>query len=201
MSIRTYFDSLFALVPPDEPIVISRERWTWIVTNHDTCADSGVPALTSKRVVSEPQVLLTRDLARAFRCGESTMRAHLSAGLCGDPRRLRAHGRRFELFPDSIHRIRAALGEGQVLGSFCLAAGCDASDDGIAVRSDVESHAPQLEIANTPSIRDAGELTVGNPAAAKSSQRSVQPIPRRRRRRHDESPDLARWRTHVHPRH
>ncbi len=131
MSVQKYFTTLFQLLPPGESLVLTREKWEWIVANH---GGGGLHDVLSNRqhVVPSPTERVryfVADLATEFHVAESTMRAYLSNGLCGDPATLRPIGRgrnpdgkskRFEVPAPLVAAVRAELARGAVLGNFSI---------------------------------------------------------------------------------
>lgn len=227
MSVETYLTNLFQLLPPGETLVLTREKWEWMVAHHGGAAreDSTVGRPEVDRGRSERALYFVSDLAREFDVAESTMRAFLSKGLCGNPSRLRPVGKgknldgvskRFEVPAPLVAAVREALARGQVLGTFSIlpnvalraAHGAPERPAQSSTPDDEESTTPLLKVGPAtpasgpaPTAGDrASRSSLDAPTAAKHAKPA--PAPRRPRPQVERAPtapkpDLGSWRKHA----
>jgi hypothetical protein len=121
MSIEAYFRMQFELLPPGEPLVLSRDRWDWILSTRGTGAG---PTLTAAGPGAQPRpaVYGVAALAKEFGMPESSMRALLRQGICGNPTQLKPSGPRkaYQVPAHIVASMREAIAAGHAPGTFCL---------------------------------------------------------------------------------
>ena len=121
MSIEAYIRLQFEQLPPGEPLMLSRERWDWILAIHGV--NGGAPP-TKVSSGTEPRraVYGVAALAEEFGIPESSMRRLLSRGLCGNPCDLKPSGdRKAYLIPAHIvSAIREVVASGHPIGTVCI---------------------------------------------------------------------------------
>jgi len=121
MSVADYFHRAFELLPPGEPLVLSRERWDWILATHGA-DDCSAPTAADPGTRPRPAVYGAAELADEFGLPESSMRALLSRGLCGNPPHLKRSGPRkaYRVPTHIVSAIHEEIASGHALGTFCI---------------------------------------------------------------------------------
>lgn len=117
--LQTYFETKLALMAPSETVVLSRESLAWILENHAACACTE-PANSGMAVPAPLSRYSARELGRAVGRKPSTMRNHLTNGLCGDPARAKDSHGEFSVPVASVEMVRRMLADGHALGTFCI---------------------------------------------------------------------------------
>jgi len=122
MSIEAYFRMQFELLPPGEPLVLSRDRWDWILSTHGNGPAGASPTAAKLGTPSRPAVYGVAALAQEFGVAESSMRALLRCGLAGRPDQLQPHGpgTAYRVPAHIVARVRESIIDGHALGTCSL---------------------------------------------------------------------------------
>lgn len=209
MTIETYFDNRFSLLPPGEGIELTAESWQWIRARHSAALPERDVAL---RVPAALASYGMRKLANAFGrpMPVSTMRELVRNGVCGNPRALKPDGKAYDIGGDIVRRLQESVASGHALGSCCLLParvmieGAESESDACSADAcppeplagddsptQPASHATPEQLAPT-----APAAT--RPRRTRSAPTSPAPTGRTRPRdRNSDRVDLGAWRSHV----
>ena len=175
-SIEDYFLRQFELLPPGEPLVLTRDRWDWILATHGSSA-SPSPTPAGPSAQPRPAVYGVAALAKEFAMPESSMRALLGHGICGNPSQLKPRGPRkaYQVPAHIVASIREEIASGHPLGTVCL----------VHLTPPWPDLGPRKELTDSASTQDPKSIIEPCPAEQASptdARDSAPPAPRSRER-------------------